>query len=206
MKKRFLSLIIVLIMFVGVFSFSGCKPKEKKNGKDFMGYKVEYVGDDYVYLAGKLLATYSGKNLSLTKEDFKVTELLYDGTEKVLKETELENVEMTSSIADSTITNAGEYTLVFKYKELVTNLNVLVEKATIAYPYEGWNYSPGSPSYQYTGSEKRVELFGLDKAIKQVIYTNNTATEVGEYTATATFIVSSNYKEIPPVTLNWEIT
>ena len=79
------------------------------------------------------------------------------------------------------------------------------EKANFDMSKVKWNYTD---AYTYDGKAKKVELTGLPAGLN-VTYTGNTATEVGTYTAKATFSYDDFAYNAPDVskiaTLTWQI-
>jgi len=79
------------------------------------------------------------------------------------------------------------------------------EKANFDMSKVKWNYTD---AYTYDGKAKKVELTGLPAGLN-VTYTGNTATEVGTYTAKATFTYDDFAYNAPDVskiaTLTWQI-
>ena len=80
-----------------------------------------------------------------------------------------------------------------------------VSKANFDMSKVKWNYTD---AYTYDGKAKKVELTGLPAGLN-VTYTGNTATEVGTYTAKATFSYDDSAYNAPDVskiaTLTWQI-
>ena len=113
--------------------------------------------------------------------------------------------------------NAGTYTttatLIYdkiNYELVGNNLNLSHEwtiyKASIYCGEARWNYNYNT-TYIYDGQLKSVEITGLPADVA-VTYKNNSATDVGIYTATATFVYDSINYELdfaPSTQLEWEI-
>lgn len=102
----------------------------------------------------------------------------------------------TTATMDTAITNAGTYTVIATYEDDTQigtkTVTFTIEKATI--DVSGWTWNYTGP-YTYNGTEQSVILnnsnTGMDKV--NVTYTNNTATDAGNYTASATVTVKDEY-------------
>ena len=113
--------------------------------------------------------------------------------------------------------NAGTYTttatLIYdktNYELVGNNLNLSHEwtiyKASIDCGEARWNYNYNT-TYIYDGQLKSVEITGLPDDVT-VTYKNNSATDAGNYTATATFVYDSINYELtfaPSTQLEWKI-
>lgn len=110
------------------------------------------------------------------------------------------------------ITNAGTYTVVATYEDTThygtKSVTFTIDKATINVSGWTWNYSG---PYTYDGTEKTVELNTSNANVDKVdiVYANNTATNAGTYTATATITPKDtvNYTVSgSPLMLSWTIS
>ncbi len=114
------------------------------------------------------------------------------------------------SVYTSTVpTQAGEYTLkaVFAgtdhYVESTATVDFEIAKATYDMSAAKWNYTN---AFIYNGEEHKVEVTGLPKGVTVSGYTDNTATNVGKYTAKVSFSYDSDNYNAPVIdNLNWEI-
>ncbi len=100
--------------------------------------------------------------------------------------------------------NSENYSLV----GFVTEWSWTIAKATVDVTSYKWNYSE---PFTYDGTAKTVEIESTISNFLNVTYTNNSKTEAGAYTATATFTVKEAYDANSititgsPLTLSWEI-
>ncbi len=121
------------------------------------------------------------------------TTLSYDGQEKSV---ELQNLPqgVTANYTGNTATDAGTYTaqatLVYDQKNYVLTNNTVelsqewtIKKASIDMSQVAWG---ATTSFTYDRQEKSVELQNLPQGVTAK-YTNNTATDAGNYTASVTF-------------------
>lgn len=207
MKRKIVSVLMTAVVcFVMVF-FAGCKSnKDEPKTNEITDVVVAYVGDEYEMLNGKLSTTYAKKNLSVEKSDFNIFVRFEDGTQTELTSEENESVVFESTIPSGSTTNAGNYTLTFTYQEKTKTVDVFVDKATIDMSDTYWFYD-SIGKFKYDGSVKTVELQGYPSVIKKsnISYTNNKKTEIGKYTAIASFEVGANYYPVKDMVLEWEI-
>ncbi len=111
---------------------------------------------------------------------------------------------------DTVPQNAGTYYVkaeVFESNEFTgacEKLAFVIEKATYDLSNAKWNYTE---AFSYDGESKTVELIGLPDGVTVKEYTGNTATDVGEYTASVVFDYDTiNYNIVTFESLNWAIT
>ena len=104
--------------------------------------------------------------------------------------------------------NAGAYKLVVRisqganYKAAEAELAVVVSRATIPADSFSWNYTE---PYEYNGAAQSVAIVGLPSHVV-VTYTNASAENAGEYTASAVLTVDeTNYNPISIAPINWKI-
>jgi len=104
--------------------------------------------------------------------------------------------------------NAGAYKLVVRisqganYKAAEAELAVVVSRATIPADSFSWNYTE---PYEYNGAAQSVVIVGLPSHVV-VTYTNASAENAGEYTASAVLTVDeTNYNPISIAPITWKI-
>ena len=135
----------------------------------------------------------------------------YDGTEKV--------VELSGTVANATAvytnnakTNAGTYTASVTFNPVNENYEIVgsvadlewtIEKAVVDVSGLTWDYDG---AFTYDETEKVVELSETVSGVRAV-YTNNTQTDAGTYTASVTFeLTNDNYVLVGSVAdLVWTI-
>lgn len=106
--------------------------------------------------------------------------------------------------------NAGNYTVkadfaeTALYKAATAMADFTISKATYDLSGLAWDYNG---AFDYNAESKTVTLTGTHHSNLSVTYSGNTATEAGNYTATATFVNQDedNYNTPVPMTLNWSI-
>lgn len=139
------------------------------------------------------------------------SEYVYDGTEKTVKIvsdiSEKINVEYTGNIE----INAGEHEAVVEFLPTDTlNYNPPrsvrhkwhIRKGNINMSDVEWDYTS---AFMYDGKRKTVELTNIPDGLI-VNYSNNTATDAGEYTAVASFeLKNENYNLPEPMVMKWVI-
>ncbi len=142
----------------------------------------------------------------------------YDGEEKTVELVNVpENVEVTYQNYKET--NAGTYnaTAIIEYDEnnynitndehLVLTQQWTINKAQIDMWGVKWNYSSSQP-FTYDGNKKEVKLINLPEGVS-VNYENNTETNAGTYTASATLKYNTTNYELIDInfneTINWTI-
>lgn len=117
-----------------------------------------------------------------------------------------------SATLGTQITSAGTYTVVATYEDDTQygtkTVQFTIAKATI--DVSGWTWNYTGP-YTYDGTEKTVELNTSNANVDKVdiVYANNTATNAGTYTATATITPKDtvNYTVSgSPLMLSWTIS
>ena len=131
----------------------------------------------------------------------------YDGTQKSITVSGLPAGVTVSSYTGNTATTVGNYTasVTFNYDEtnyLAPSMNncswSIIENNPNKQNYDmsgvSWNYT--SP-FTYDGTQKSVTLSGLPAGITVSSYTGNTATTVGNYTASVTFNYDSENYNAP---------
>ncbi len=115
-----------------------------------------------------------------------------------------------TSVERTEVVNAGEYRAVLRLsgargeERLSVELQVVftVEKAEIDMAGVTWDYEG---PFTYSGSLFKVELSNLPDGVS-ANYTENEETGAGSYTAHAAFEFDrENYRDIPEMTLAWEI-
>lgn len=113
------------------------------------------------------------------------------------------------SYSGNSFTNAGSYTVTVNIAESLNHLatqdqiEVTVRKGTYDMNQAQWNYS--NP-FIHDGGIKSVTLSGLPSGVTIDMYFDNTHSEEGEYSATATFIYDSQNYEAPLLApLSWII-
>lgn len=157
-------------------------------------------------------------NIDFTNVGWSYDEFTYDGEEKTVELVNVpENVEVTYE--NHTEINAGTYnaTAIIEYDEnnynitndehLVLTQQWTINKAQIDMWGVKWNYSSSQP-FTYDGKAKEVKLINLPAGVS-VNYENNTETNAGTYTASATLnynttnyeLININFNE----TINWTI-
>ncbi len=104
--------------------------------------------------------------------------------------------------------NAGAYKLVVRisqganYKAAEAELAVVVSRATIPADSFSWNYTE---PFEYNGAAQSVAIVGLPSHVV-VTYTNASAENAGEYTASAVLTVDeTNYNPISIAPITWKI-
>ncbi len=114
-----------------------------------------------------------------------------------------------SAYTSTVPTQAGKYTLkaVFAendhYTEFSATVDFEITKATYDMSDAKWDYTN---AFLYDGEEYKVEVTGLPNGVTISGYTDNTATNIGKYTAKVTFTYDSNNYNAPFVNdLVWEI-
>jgi len=101
--------------------------------------------------------------------------------------------------------NAGTYTASVVFKEngnvleniVLPDQEFVIEKCEVNFSGVSWDYDPVNKPLSYNGQAQSVKLKGLPASVTDadIIYTGNTATAVGEYTASATVgLNENNYK------------
>ena len=137
-------------------------------------------------------------------------EFTYDGYEKKVELMDLPEG-MSAEYEGNVGIEAGDYTAEAR---LVMDDSMNYEPPIIAplewkigkreYDFESASWT-GEEGFVYDGTEKRVELVGLEEGL-QPIYEGNTAVDAGVYTATATFLYDeNNYYPPEPISCTWEI-
>jgi len=138
-----------------------------------------------------------------------VTPFTYDGTEKTVQLTGLP-VGVTPIYSGNTATEPGEYyaTVTFEYdaenylEPQMEGIAWQIDRATFDMSAVMWDYTG---PFVYDGTEKTVQLIGLPVGVTP-LYSGNTATEPGVYTATASFQYDEVHYNAPTVQpLDWEI-
>ena len=207
MKKKIITLLLSMFLFVtGTFALSACSEPEVEPEAKVVGITVELINTDYEMIDNKISLVYGSKvNLSYT--DFKVTAIMDNDKTKELsrKSASFDGYIYQSSIPQSyDKTPVNNYRIVFNYKDLdPVSIDVEVTKGTMDFS-PIWNYLE---SYEYTGDAQTVEVINVPEGVN-VEYTGTTsATDVGEYTCTASFTCEDyyNYNEIPDVSLVWYV-
>ena len=141
----------------------------------------------------------------------------YDGSIKTVSISNLPTGVTVNYKGVRSATNAGTYTttatLIYdnaNYELVGNNLNLSHEwtiyKASIYCGEARWNYNYNT-TYIYDGQLKSVEITGLPDDVT-VTYKNNSATDAGNYTATATFVYDSINYDLdfaPSTQLEWKI-
>lgn len=149
--------------------------------------------------------TYDGQEHALSEF---VTAATYEGDGEITYT--LNGVE--ADWTNTKITNAGTYTVVATYEDTThygtKSVTFTIDKATI--DVSGWTWNYTGP-YTYDGTEKTVELNTSNANVDKVdiVYANNTATNAGTYTATATITPKDtvNYTVSgSPLMLSWTIS
>lgn len=203
MKKILFWLSSIVLLVVSSFSFTACNCG--KEGKVVTGIYVELDNDNYE-MSDNIINIFYGDKVDLNYSDFKVMANLKNGkTKEIDRRTGSKEGYIYQSLIPTSydVTPAGIYRIVFTY-EKCEPVSVFVRVSK--FDFEGtinWNYET---AYIYSGEEKTVEVQGVPEGVV-VEYSGVTcATEVGEYTCTATFnCKNSKYKAIPDMTLTWSI-
>ena len=107
----------------------------------------------------------------------------------------------TYAIRQGTLAASANYALSF------TGADFTITKATMpGTDAIAWGVSGAGARFTYDGAEHSVSLTGLPSGVKAT-YTGNTATDAGDYTATAKLVYdTTNYQTIPdPAPLAWGI-
>ena len=199
MKKLNFLLAFVLCISCSILFVACGKPKDKK----IIDFSVELKSNTYTIVDNTITEQW-GANLQLTAEDFRVIATLEDNTTKILTSSEYEFVSTLPTNLEDNKTPIGTYTITFSYKGCNDYvLTVEVTKANLTINDIEWNAN----SFVYDGTEKEVQITNLPSGVTAT-YTNNKATNVGMFTATATFVCEDeHYNAVPPTaTFNWEIT
>lgn len=143
--------------------------------------------------AGTIFLTGCGKEISeiknITGISFEDTSFEYDGTEKEILITGNLPQGAEAVYQNNKATNIGEYlsTVVITaegYNELTLTATLTILGRQFS------DISFENQNYYYDGEEKTIEVSGILPEGSSVIYSNNKASEIGEYNATAT--ISAN--------------
>ena len=138
----------------------------------------------------------------------------YDGTEKTVAVTGLPSGVSVTYQGDVTATAIGQYTVTAIFSVVGPNaanynpisnmtLNWEITKGTIDTSSMSWNYSA---PFVYDGTEKSVQLSGLPAGCGIAYSGTTSATNAGDYTATAIISVDTTlYNAVEPIELNWKI-
>ena len=141
-----------------------------------------------------------------------VSAFTYDGTAKTVELTGLPNGVEIDKYSNHIKTDAGNYTasVTFDYdttnynEPSVADLNWVISKADYDMSGVSWDYVS---AFTYDGTAKTVELTGLPNGVEIDKYSNHIKTEVGNYTASVTFVYdTTNYNEPSIADLEWEIS
>ena len=178
-------------------------------------YVVKFFGEDQTYVIKAVTTDRLDSDIVITG----IEGLTYTTAEKALV-TKTGNTEQTVQYSIdggsnwiTTIpefTDAGEYTVKYKadaserYKALEEG-SVVVTVAKVSYDMTGasWDYVS---SFTYDGNEKTVSVTGLPAGVTVNQYSNNSKTNVGDYTAAVTFNYdSTNYNEPTIADCPWAI-
>ena len=141
----------------------------------------------------------------------------YDGSEKKVQLSSVPE-QVTVAYSDNAKTAAGTYTATatFTLKAAYVDTHELsatsitkewkINKAALTFDNLTWTYTD---EIEYDGTEKTVTLTSVPEQVT-VVYSDNAKTEVGTYTATATFTLkdefAANYElQTASVTLQWKI-
>ncbi len=131
-----------------------------------------------------------------------------------------EGVDCTVTGSQTTVgTSKNKFTYVFKENTKAGNYTITTEEGELAvtkakYPGQGsdgvgitWNVDSEAATWMYDGLVHGVEVTGLPKGVTP-IYAGNTATDVGNYTATVSFEFDDVNYEAPrvPEPIQWSIT
>lgn len=137
-------------------------------------------------------------------------EFTYDGYEKRVELMDLPEG-MSAVYEGNTGIEAGDYTATARLvmrdamnyePPLIAPLEWKIGKREYDMTTVSWT---GAEGFVYDGTEKRVELMGLEEGLEPV-YEGNTAVDAGQYTATATFLYDEhNYYPPEAVSCQWEI-
>ena len=112
-------------------------------------------------------------------------------------------------------TDAGNYTatVTFEYDSVNYVLeNVPEDIYSLAWAINDATVEPGeltftSAMYVYDGKEHTLTVTGdLPEGVKEVVYTDNSLTNVGSLTVTASFVMEDNYAQLEPMTATLTIT
>ena len=144
----------------------------------------------------------------ITGITFTDVEYDYDGTEKTI--TILGNLPngITAAYSNNKGTNAGKYnaSVTLKgngYKDLTLNATLTINKISYDMSSVKWNYTK---SFVYDGKEKSVTVSNLPNGVTVKKYTDNTKTQVGNYTASVEFNYDNvNYLQPTISPCNWSI-
>ena len=140
---------------------------------------------------------------------FSGMQVVYDGTEHRLTITGTLPDNVAVSYTGNGRTDAGTYriTAMFRYTDgtaaVLPNMEayLVIQPAQWDFSEVRWNYTS---SLIYNGMRQSVELTGLPDGLP-VTYTQNSASAIGTYVATATFGEVKNYTTPSPMILSWSI-
>ena len=186
---------------------------------DVSGNKATDAGDYTLTLTfkgnfeGTATASYTVAKKSITGATVSLgAALTYNGNEQTQEVTgvTVDGLTVTYTVSGNKGTNAGNYTLTVtangNFEGTVTK-DWSVAKATIDISGAKWDYDPINNPFVYNGNEFSVALKNLPANVSAT-YTNNAATDAGEYEASYTFVYdSANYEltGIAASNLIWEI-
>ena len=179
-----------------------------ETGPNITRIEVSIVGNNY-QLENNTITFLYGDEINITDSDFSVKLFFDDDTTQVIQKGE-DGYAYSSNLPQADAQGkipVGEYALTFSYGELedyVITIKV-VQKTTINVANLEWT----NPSaFVYDGTQKSVVITTAVPNGLSITYSNNSKTNVGEYTATANFELSNRFYELSAtsVTHAWSIT
>jgi hypothetical protein len=179
--------------------------------------KANTAWDDQTHSTDDLTFDYTINKLKFTKPTATVgTNYVYNGTEQIFF---MDNfVVGMMDITSNKQTNAGTYNVVVSLGDKANycwddnsnndlDFSFVINKCNISTSSISWDYDASAP-FVYDGTEKIVILKNVPVEVTSVSYSNNSQTNVGNYTATATFTYDTNNYTIDnsSLTLNYAIS
>ncbi len=197
------------------FTYDGTEKEIKISGTLPEGVTVQYTdnkgtnagtynavailsGEGYVTKTLRATLTVEKADIDLSEVTFEGATFTYDGTEKKIEITGIENLPegVTVQYASNKGTNADTYYAVatFKgdnYNEATLTATLVIEKAYIS------GVSFAGATFTYDGTEKEIKISGEENLPEgaSVIYEGNKATEVGSYVVKVK-ITAPNYHDL----------
>lgn len=139
------------------------------------------------------------------------SEFVYDGTEKTVTIVSDISEKINIEYIGNTEVNAGEHEAVVQFfptdtKNYKTPKAIhhrwKISKANFELTNVEWDYTS---AFTYDGRKKMVRLTNIPEGVI-VHYSNNTATDAGDYVAVASFeLKNDNYNPIKPIAFKWTI-
>ena len=207
-KKISLFLFALLVFFPAAVFLSACGESEAKATE----IVVQFANNQYAIENNQITMEW-GEYISLTDQDFTVKVNFDDGTSKVVNKKTAQKDGYTlesdlpelDDLADGK-TPIGEYEVTISYGELDNYvITISITKKNVVLSNFEWN----GTNFVYDGTEKVVEITNQLPEYLEVIYENNTKTDVGDYTATANFVLTDDVHYVlaeSSATHDWHIT